>query len=156
MLKKYEIVLLLVLSIVIFIVTFIFTYEFIFIQKEYVVILPVAICIIASIILIIEAIIRLVNGERVYRLEDNKIIVSRKNKIVNEIEIEKIDLVIKYIDDFNKKVNFIKFKFLNKNYRININETNCDILEVLNDKIAEEKTDYSRLLEFILRLFEGL
>jgi len=141
---------------VIFIVTFIFTYEFIFIQKEYVVILPVAICIIASIILIIEAIIRLVNGERVYRLEDNKIIVSRKNKIVNEIEIEKIDLVIKYIDDFNKKVNFIKFKFLNKNYRININETNCDILEVLNDKIAEEKTDYSRLLEFILRLFEGL
>lgn len=156
MLKKYEKVLLLVLSIVIFIVTFIFTYEFIFIQKEYVVILPVAICIIASIILIIEAIIRLVNGERVYRLEDNKIIISRKNKIVNEIEIEKIDLVIKYIDDFNKKVNFIKFKYLNKNYRININETNSDILEVFNDKIAEEKTDYSRLLEFILRLFEGL
>ena len=156
MLKKYEKVLLLVRSIVIFIVTFIFTYEFIFIQKEYVVILPVVICIIASIILIIESIIRLVNGERVYRLEDNKIIVSRKNKIVNEIEIEKIDLVIKYIDDFNKKVNFIKFKYLNKNYRININETNSDILEVLNDKIAEEKTDYSRLLEFILRLFEGL
>ena len=156
MLKKYEKVLLLVLSIVIFIVTFIFTYEFIFIQKEYVVILPVAICIIASIILIIESIIRLVNGERVYRLEDNKIIVSRKNKIVNEIEIEKNDLVIKYIDDFNKKVNFIKFKYLNKNYRINNNETNSDILEVLNDKIAEEKTDYSRLLEFILRLFEGL
>lgn len=65
-------------------------------------------------------------------------------------------MVIKYIDDFNKKVNFIKFKYLNKNYRININETNSDILEVFDDKIAEEKTDYSRLLEFILRLFEGL
>lgn len=152
--KKIENGVILLLSIICYGVALLFTYEFIIIQDDYLMLIPIVIFIVLATVSLILLVFRVVKGKTEYKLVDNKIFVERKGILIIEIDSNKIDEVIKYMDSFKEKTYFIKFEYENKKYRINIDE-NEDFLKICDNKKIVEKVDYSHFIEFILGLFQG-
>ena len=153
--NKIENVMFLLLSIICYIVAMVFTHEYIIIQKDYLMLIPVVIFAVLAIFLLIFFLLFIIRGKTEYQLVDNKILVKRKKNLIFIIDVIKIDEIIKYMNTFKDKTHFIKFNYENKKYRIDI-DNNPEFLKICDGKKIIEKVDYSYLIEFILGLFQGL
>lgn len=155
--NKIENVLLLLLSIICYIIAILFTHDFIIIQKDYLMLIPVVIFAVLATFALILFLLCVIRGKTEYQLVDNKILVKRKKKLISTIDVIKIDEIIKYMNSFKDKTYYIKFKYENKKYRIDI-DNNPEFLKICDGKKIIEKVDYdySSLIEFILGLFRGL
>lgn len=153
--NKIENVILLLLSIICYIAAIVFTHEFVIIQKDFLMLIPVIIFAVLATFTLIFFLLCVIRGKTEYQLVDNKILVKRRKKIIFTIDVIKIDEIIKYMNSFKDKTHFIKFNYENKKYRIDI-DNNPEFLKICDGKKIIEKVDYSLLIEFILGIFQGL
>ena len=154
--KIIEKLILLVLIIILYITSFIFLYEYIIIEKDYTMIAPVIIFAMSASLSLVILLLSIKVEKTEYQINDNVLILKRKNKIVIQINIDDIKTIYKYMDYFKENTHYIKFIYKNRKYRINILEKNKQIMEVFNNKKIIEKVDYLPIIDFIIRCFGGL
>ena len=89
--NKIENVILLLLSITFSITAIIFTHEYIIIQKDYLMLIPVVIFAVLATFTLIFFLLCVIRGKIEYQLVDNKILVKRRKKLIFTIDVIKID-----------------------------------------------------------------
>ena len=116
---------------------------------------PIIIFGIFLIITIISFIKTVFIGRKYLKIEDDKLLIKQKEKIIASINKNELEKLVVIFDIFSDHIDFIKFHYNNKKYSFQISEEiETELKTFVSDLNYKRKTDLLlNIIGFILRAF---
>ena len=118
-------------------------------------IIPIIIFSIFVVITIISFIKTVFIGRKYLKIEDDKLLIKQKEKIIASINKNELGKLVVIFDIFSDHIDFIKFRYNNKKYFFQIpREIETELKTFVSDLNYKRKTDLLlNIIGFILRAF---